>query len=152
MQDEHEETETETSSTLDNSLEDLRHLAGGMAAKLFGTKAVSRLDIDPDKTVLSPEADRAIEDIGASIGRFLHAAGEEITRAASPQPSEQDTEPAKDETPSETHEDPAEASLDDEEGWSPLVIGARSLAKSLSAVAGDVFERISPPNTPSGEE
>ena len=124
--DEPDEAPGETSQ-LDDSLRDLQNLVGGLAARLLGPKAASRLEIDPEKPVISPEVDRALEGLGDSVGHLLIQAGEELRKVAGVRP---------DDPPSGGSEDP------ELEGWSPLVIGARAFAESLGSVAAELVEKV----------
>lgn len=114
-------------SQLDDSLRDLQNLVGGLAARLLGPKAASKLEIDPEKPVISPEVDRALEGLGDSVGHLLSQAGEELRAVAGVRAEARDGPAA---------EDP------ELEGWSPLVIGARAFAESLGSVAAELVERV----------
>jgi len=142
-----EGADPDPSSQLEDSLDDLRDLAAGLAAKLLGPKAARGMAIDPEKPVLSAEADKVIEDLGASLGRVLEAAGDGLRRStAAGRENPAATPPA----------DPqADAAEDDSlEGWSPLVLGARSLATGLGAVAAELADKlmnVPPEGSPPGD-
>ena len=140
----HDSEGSERTSQLQDGLEELQNLMGGLASRLLGPNAAKRMEIDPEKPVISPEVDRAIEDIGDTIGRFLTQAGDELKRAAN--------KPAQDgrgDDPEGTEPDADQPEL---EGWSPLVIGARDdhltpayyseeLAAAIPNAALEIFAR-----------
>jgi len=145
------ETESEdggaerVASELEEGMHHLGRTMGGLATRLLGQK-ITGLEVDPDKPVISKEADQAIEDLGSAAGRWLDAAGKGL-RAHPDSPSA-----ALDEMMSHR-----EVEVDTPEGVAPLTAGLRSLAgglyKSTEAVLDMVAPRKSTGQTePDGEE
>lgn len=125
------ETPPKVPSDLDEGLENLKHVAVNVAARLFGPKLVNA--DEPERPTLSPEADKLVEDIGATVGHYLRAAGTALKdhprdlNEASKEASELAKEPIKKEI---------------EDGWSPLVQGARAFSVGLGSVMSELSERL----------
>lgn len=128
------ETPPKVPSDLDEGLENLKHVAVNVAARLFGPKLVNA--DEPERPTLSPEADKLVEDIGATVGHYLRAAGTALKdhprdlNEASKEASELAKEPIKKEI---------------EDGWSPLVQGARAFSVGLGSVMSELSERLREP-------
>ena len=126
--------EARVPSDLDEGLENLKHVAVNVAARLFGPKLVNA--DEPERPTLSPEADKLVEDIGATLGHYLRAAGTALKdhpkdfNEASKEASELAKEPIK---------------KDIEDGWLPLVQGARAFSVGLGSVMNELSERLREP-------
>ena len=116
---------------LGKGLADLGKLATGIAGKVIGP----RVDIarEPERTVVTPEVDAAIEKTGEIVGHWLRAAGS----AMKEHPSEPGQ--ALDEALKTAEEEKAETQADDD-GWSPLLQGAKVFGQGIQSVAGEVFD------------
>lgn len=122
-------------SDLETAVDDLGKLATGLAGKLFGPKLVGKDKLDPDQPVLSPEADRAIDQVGENIGRLLHAAGEGLKkRPLDPVQALGEAEQAA----------RAEELPPPPEGWSELSGGLKNLAEGFGSVAEGVLDVVAP--------
>lgn len=126
-----DESRPKVPSDLEEGLENLKHVAVNVAARLFGPKLVNA--DEPERPTLSPEADKLVEDIGATVGHYLRAAGTALKdhprdlNEASKEASELAKEPIK---------------KDIEDGWSPLVQGARAFSVGLGSVMSELSERL----------
>lgn len=116
-------------SDLDEGIEHLKHVAVGVAARLFGPKLVNA---EPERPTLSPEADKLVEDIGATVGHYLRAAG-----TALQDPPKDMNEAGKE--AKELAREPIRKEVED--GWSPLVQGARAFSVGLGTVMTELTER-----------
>ena len=105
---------------------------GGLATRLLGQK-ITGLEVDPDKPVISKEADQAIEELGSAAGRWLDAAGKGL-RAHPDSPSA-----ALDEMMSQR-----EVEVEPPEGVAPLTAGLRSLAGGLYKSTEAVLDKVAP--------
>lgn len=116
---------------LGRGLADLGKLATGLAGKVLGPS----VDVagEPERTVVTPEVDAAIEKTGEIVGHWLRSAGDALKQHPD-DPSE-----ALDEALKTAEEKPKETQPD-EAGWSPLVQGAKVFGQGLSVVAGEVFD------------
>jgi len=132
---------SKASSQLQDGLEDLQNIMGGLASKLLGPNAAKRMEIDPEKPVISPEVDKVIGDIGDTIGRLLTQAGDELKKASKKPEGEGLDEDDPSREPNAARPEVVEPEL---EGWSPLVLGARTFASGLGAIAGEVVEKLTP--------
>jgi len=143
----HGDGEPRKNSQLQDGLEDLQNIMGGLASRLLGPNAAKRMDIDPEKPVISPEVDKVIGDIGDTLGRLLTQAGDELKKAAK-KPEDRAASGAADADSADGSEPSGEEEPEvvepELEGWSPLVLGARAFASGLGAVAGDVVEKLTP--------
>ncbi len=119
---------------LSDGLHDLGKFATGVAGKVLGPRA-DVAEGEPDRTVVTPEIDGAIEKAGEAVGHWLRSAGEGMT--------EHPTEPgdAVDATREKGRESERVDSADDD-GWSPLVQGARVFSEGVGAVAGELFDTL----------
>lgn len=118
---------------LSEGLADLGKFATGVAGKVLGPRADMAAD-EADRTVVSPEVDDAIEKAGAAVGHWLRSAGEAM--------DEHRTEPGEAvDAAREKASEPAETGPDDD-GWSPLVQGAKVFGKGVGAVAGELFDTL----------
>jgi hypothetical protein len=128
-------------SELEEGVEHISHVMGGVLTRLLGEK-VTGVPIDRDKPTLSPDADKAIEDVGEKVGRFLHAVGKGLR--AHPEDPSKAWEEAR-QHPAEPH--PAE-------GETALTEGVRAFAGGVLKTTEKALDRIAPKRAsePSGEE
>ena len=127
-------------SELEEGVEHLGQMVGGVLTRLLGEK-VTGVPIDRDKPTVSADADKAIEDAGQRVGRFLHAVGKGM-RAHPDDPSKA-WEEAR-EHPEEPH--PAE-------GETELTEGVRAFVGGVLKTTEKALDRISPRKSgPSTEE
>ncbi|MCP4805033.1 MAG: hypothetical protein GY913_17210 [Proteobacteria bacterium] len=109
----------------------LGKLASGIAGKVLGPGVdIAR---EPERTVVTPEVDAAIEKTGEIVGHWLRSAGD----ALKDHPA--DPGVAIDEA-LKTAEEKPKSTTADEAGWSPLVQGVKVFGQGLSTVAGEVFD------------
>jgi hypothetical protein len=118
-------------SDLEDGVERVSHVVGGVLTRLLGEK-VTGVPIDPDKPTVSPDADKAIEQAGERVGRFLHAVGQGL-RAHPDDPSKA-WEEAR-EHPEEPH--PAD-------GETELTEGVRAFVGGVLKTTEKALDRISP--------
>ena len=118
-------------SELEEGVEHLGQMVGGVLTRLLGEK-VTGVPIDHDKPTVSAEADKAIEDVGQRVGRFLHAVGQGM-RAHPDDPSKA-WEEAR-EHPDEPH--PAE-------GETELTEGVRAFVGGVLKTTEKALDKISP--------
>jgi hypothetical protein len=128
-------------SELEEGVEHVSHVVGGVLTRLLGEK-VTGVPIDPEKPTVSPEADKAIEQAGERVGRFLHAVGQGLR--AHPDDPAKAWEEAR-EHPEEPH--PAE-------GETELTEGVRAFVGGVLKTTEKALDRISPRKSeePAGEE
>jgi hypothetical protein len=128
-------------SELEEGVEHISQLMGGVLTRLLGEK-VTGVPIDRDKPTVSPDADKAIEDAGERVGRFLHAVGRGL-RAHPDDPSKA-WEEAR-EHPEEPHPG---------EGETALTEGVRAFAGGILKTTEKALDRIVPKRhaDTSGEE
>ena len=118
-------------SELEEGVEHVSHVVGGVLTRLLGEK-VTGVPIDPDKPTVSPDADKAIEEAGERVGRFLHAVGQGLR--AHPDDPAKAWEEAR-HAPDEPH--PAE-------GETALTEGVRAFAGGILKTTEKALDRISP--------
>jgi hypothetical protein len=118
-------------SELEEGVEHIGQMVGGVLTRLLGEK-VTGVPIDPDKPTVSADADKAIEDAGQRVGRFLHAVGKWM-RAHPDDPSKA-WEEAR-EHPEEPHPT---------EGETELTEGVRAFVGGVLKTTEKAFDRISP--------
>lgn len=132
----------EVRSELDEGLDDLRKLARGLAGKLLGPRMGD--DEPPARPIISPEADEAIDNLGATLGHWLRAAGDSMLAHPG------DPEEAMRETTERARAEEPTQEIDDE-GWSPLVQGARAFGAGLGLMAGELFSAVEESREQAGE-
>ena len=123
--------EERNKSLLEEGIDDLGRMVDGLAGRLLGPGATNGR-YDPEEPVFGEPVDQAISDLGAAFGRVLAAAGDQLQRSSG--------------------EEPADA---DEEADTPLVHGARSFARGLSAATTELLASVATPvahDEPAGEE
>ena len=128
-----EKKERDVSQVVDK----LGRKAWGVGTRLFGPNVV-RPPSGEDEP-LSPQTGMAIDAAGATIGRWLHAAG----RAIEAHPL--DPGAAVNEARERIHEVPEPA-----EGETPLTAGARDLGGGLYKLAEGVLDVVAPRNRKAG--
>ena len=130
-------------SELEEGAEHLGRALGGVMTKLLGKKVTGR-EPDTERPVLGPEADQALDQAGATVGRWLNAAGRAL--------QEHPTSPTRavEEAGRVSREEP----MPDEEGLAPLSVGLKSLGKGLYKTTEAVLDKVAPrkPREPAGEE
>ncbi|MES2638664.1 MAG: hypothetical protein V4850_04260 [Myxococcota bacterium] len=119
-------------SELERGLQSLGRAFTGVTGRLLGPKAIGREELPPGSSI-SPEADAAIEKVGADLGRFLHATGEGLK--AHPMDPSQALRTAR-----ASAEDVVEA----DPGWTPLAAGLKNLGGGLAKVAEGVLDVVAP--------
>jgi len=127
-------------SELEEGMHHLGRTMGGLATRLLGSK-VTGIEIDPEKPVISKEADQAIDELGSTAGRWLDAAGKGL-RAHPSSPSA-----ALDEMMSQR-----EVEVDPPEGVAPLTAGLRSLAGGLYKSTEAVLDKVAPRKSASQDD
>ncbi len=119
-------------SLLEEGIDDLGRMVDGVAGRLLGPGVTSGR-FDPDEPVFGEPVDQAISELGAAFGRVLMAAGDQLQRSSG--------------------EEPLEA---DEEAETPLVHGARSFVRGLTAATSELLASVATATTdeaaPLGEE
>lgn len=113
--------------------------AWGLGTRLFGPKVMP--PPKGDQTPISPEAEVAIQAAGATVGRWLHAAGKALE--AHPK----DPIAAVKEAREHIEEVPEHA-----EGETVLTAGVRELGGGLYKVAEGVLDVVAPRSKPAGGE
>ncbi len=116
-----------------DGLDELGRLARGLVGKVAGPRMAEQRD--PDKPVVSPEVDETIEGLGNTLGHWLRAAGEAM--------AENPDKPGVvlDEALERGRDEPI-TEEPDEEGWSPLVQGARAFSAGLGQVTGSLLDSL----------
>ncbi len=128
-------------SELEEGVEHVSQVVGGVLTRLLGEK-VTGVPIDRDKPTVSPDADKAIENAGERVGRFLHAVGKSLR--AHPDDPSRAWEEAR-----QHPEEPQPA-----EGETALTEGVRAFAGGILKTTESALGRISPRRAPehAGEE
>ncbi len=127
-------------SELEEGVEHLGRVLGGVATRLFGEKVTGR-KVDPARPAISAEADAAIAGLGDNLGRLLSAAGRAL--------QEHPAEPGKAVEEVRQHAaDPVRTS----EGEAPLTVGLRDLAEGVYRSTEAVLDRVAPRKSTAGEE
>jgi hypothetical protein len=119
-------------SELQRGLQSLGRAFTGVTGRLLGPKAIGREELPPGSSI-SPEADAAIEKVGADLGRFLHATGEGL-KAHPMHPSEA----------FRTARASADDAVEADPGWTPLAAGLKNLGGGLAKVAEGVLDVVAP--------
>jgi hypothetical protein len=128
-------------SDLEDGVQHISQVMGGVLTRLLGEK-VTGVPLDRDKPTVSADADKAIEDAGEKVGRFLHAVGKGLRHH--PDDPSKAWEEAR-EHPEEPH--PVE-------GETALTEGVRAFAGGVLKTTEKALDRIVQRRTkePSGEE
>ena len=125
------------SSDLDDALDAVAKLASGLAGKAFKAPNAD------EQPVVNEEFDKAVDDVGATLGGLLSAAGEAM-REHSRAP-----EKAVDATVEKVkHGHEAEAS----ENWSPLVEGASTFMDGFGKMTTDILDSLASKDTRSDSD
>ena len=126
-------------SELDDSLAHLGKVMGGVASRLLGRKFTGHSP-DPDKPILSPEADKALDEASLALGKVLKAAGDSL--------QQHPTNPfaALDQTIAHVN-DPIEP----REGEAPLAEGLRSVVGGLFKTSEAILDKVAPRRPKSAE-
>ncbi len=126
----------DASSELQAGVEQVSKVVGGVLSNLFGTRATGIPR--PESPVLGEEADATLRELGATVGRALHAAGQQLeadpahpARAIERSWADRDTAPA----------------LEVEEDDAPLSAGVRTLARGLSRTTEVLLDQLVAPDT-----
>jgi len=119
-------------SELEEGLDHLGRAVGGVLTRLLGSR-YTQVELDPDRPVISPEVDDAVDRAGAAVGRWLHAAGEGLVRHP--------TDPAAAVGHASAHKDD---DLELREGEAPLAAGVRALAGGLYRSSEAVLDVVAP--------
>lgn len=120
-------------SELEEGLDHLGKAVGGVLTRLLGPR-YTQVDLDPERPVISDEADQALERAGAAMGRWLRAAGDGLKTHP--------TDPVKALDHVARHKDEDIADL--REGEAPLAAGVRSLAGGLYRSTEAVLDIVAP--------
>ena len=131
--------ERETSE-LEQGLNALGRTVGGVMTRLLGSR-YTQVELDPDKPVISREADEAMERAGESLGRWLKATGEGLKTHP--------TDPIKAMEHAGRHKDEAPELR---EGEAPLAAGMRVLAGGLYRSTEAVLDVVAPRRPKAGAE
>jgi hypothetical protein len=116
---------------VESAAHELGRLATGVVGHLFGAKAVGRAEGEVPS--VAPEVDRAIDAVGDTIGKVLHAVGEGL--AQHPVDPEQAVH-----TVGRTLREPGPPPK--APGWSGLTSGLGHLARGLGATAERVADEL----------
>ena len=135
-----EERKDPERSDLDDALEGLSGLAHGLVGKLLGPRATPK----GQGVVVNEDVDKALDDVGSTLGSLLSAAGEAM--------KEHSTAPdaAVEATVEKVQ---AGHKADGRDGWSPLVEGASAFAEGFGKMSTDLLDGlmakdIRPPSSP----
>jgi hypothetical protein len=129
----HHEDDTEN-DPLKDGFENLGRLIRGAASKVVGPIATENGD---PETLITPEVDGAIEHLGHTVGHWMRAAGTGMKEApTNPEAAIRKAAKAVTNTPIETQAD--------DQGWSPLLQGTRTLFRGISAVTKGLAEELAP--------
>lgn len=120
-------------SELGEGLDHLGRAVGGVLTRLLGPR-YTQVELDPERPVLGREADEALERAGATMGRWLRAAGDGLR--AHP------TDPVRALDHLAKHKDDGDLEL--REGEAPLAAGMRSLAGGLYRSTEAVLDVVAP--------
>jgi hypothetical protein len=122
---------------VDQAVEQLGRVTAGLVGHLFGAKAIGKESAD-DVPSLTPGVDHALDAVGDTLGKVLHAVGEGIGQL--PVDAEAAVKKVGDEL-----RNPAPAPKSP--GWSGLSSGLGDLARGLGAAAERVAETLSAART-----
>jgi hypothetical protein len=132
------EDDKKQASELEVGIDQLGKVFGGVMTRLLGAGVTGRAT-NPERSVLGAEADRTVDQVGDTVGRFLKAAGESL-KAHPTDPIQVVGETLKHSA------DPVEA----REGEAPLTEGIRSLAGGLYKTTEAILDLVAP-RKPKGE-
>jgi hypothetical protein len=121
-------------SELEAGVEQVSKVVGGVITTLFGSRATGLPR--PKGPVLGDEADDALERLGSSLGRVLHAAGRQLE--ADP------AHPGRALGRSLEPEESPELQIDEDDA--PLSAGLRSFARGLSRSTEVLLDQVVPPD------
>lgn len=119
-------------SELEEGLDHLGKAVGGLLTRLLGPR-YTQVELEPDKPVLGAEADAAVDRAGATMGRWLKAAGDGL--------KSHPTDPIAALDHASKHRD-EEPEL--REGEAPLAAGARAFAGGLYRSTEAVLDAVAP--------
>jgi hypothetical protein len=128
---------------VDQAVEQLGRVTAGLVGHLFGAKAIGKASAD-EVPSLTPGVDHALDAVGDTLGKVLHAVGEGIGQL--PVDAEAAVKAVGDEL---RNPEPAPKSP----GWSGLSSGLGDLARGLGTAAERVAEtlRAKEPGAPTAE-
>ncbi len=126
------EEEARERSELEDGVEHLGRAFGGLMSKLLGEK-VTGIQVEPDKPVLSPQADAAVEEIGELAGRWLSAAGRGLKQ-----------HPGSPGRAMESMLEKRHEEVETTEGVAPLTAGLKDLAGGLYKSTEAVLDKVAP--------
>lgn len=121
-------------SELEAGVEQVSKVVGGVITTLFGSRATGLAR--PEGPVLGEDADDALQRLGSSLGRVLHAAGRELEADPS--------NPGRALGRSLEPEESPELQLDEDDA--PLSAGLRSFARGLSRTTEVLLDQVVPPD------
>ena len=127
-------------SELEEGLDHLGKAVGGVLTRLLGSR-YTQVEVDPEKPVLGPEADAAIERAGEKMGRWLKAAGEGL--------HSHPTDPIAALDHAAKHKSDQ---VEVREGEAPLAAGMRALAGGLYRSTEAVLDVVAPRKPKPGAE
>ena len=129
--------EKKASSDLDDAVDSVARLASGLAGKVFMAQEPGA------QPVVNDDVDSALEDVGATLGGFLAAAGEAML--------ENSTAPDKAVDATVEKVKGGHAAPESEQ-WSPLVQGASTFMDGFGKMTTDILDSLAAKDTRSSEE